>query len=66
MRGWEKSVGCPFGVERVILELLRSLPVYLQLRTYRCTALSDAMCQSTKSLCDSPLKRGLPEGAVTK
>jgi hypothetical protein len=23
-------------------------------------------CQSTKSLRDSPLKRGLPEGAVTK
>ena len=33
-----------FGVIRVIMAVGRSLPVYLQLRTYRCTARSDAMC----------------------
>jgi hypothetical protein len=32
-------------VIRVVLTVGRSLPVYPQLRTYRCTALTDAMCQ---------------------
>ena len=36
---------CPVGVKRVVPEVCWSLLVYLQLRTYRCSALSGAMCQ---------------------
>jgi hypothetical protein len=42
----------PFRVKRVILEVRRPLPVYPQLRTYRCTALSDAMCQQANRKLD--------------
>jgi hypothetical protein len=49
-------LACRQWVIRVVLTVGRSLPVYPQLRTYRCTALSDAMCQCTKSLRDSPLR----------
>jgi len=37
---------CLSWVNRVILTVGRSLPVYPQLRTYRCTARSDALCQT--------------------
>jgi hypothetical protein len=41
---------CPGWVNRVGLTLRRPLPVYPQLRTCRCTELSDAMCQKRKPL----------------
>src|ERR1700730_7653901 len=37
------------SVNRVNLAVCQPLPVYPQLRTYRCTALTDAMCQERKS-----------------
>jgi hypothetical protein len=35
-----------FGVNRVVLTVRRSLPVYSQLRIWRCVATTDAMCQT--------------------
>ena len=43
------EVKCPIWVIRVTLAVRRSLPVYRQLRTCRCTAITDAMCQHATS-----------------
>ena len=38
-------VGCRLGVISAILTVVRLLPVFPQLQTGRCTAITDAMCQ---------------------
>jgi hypothetical protein len=52
---------CPSWVNRVILARCRSLPVYSQLRTWRC-AITDAMCQSTTSNCYWPSETAAIQG----
>ena len=46
------------------MTLCRSLPVYLQLRTWRCTASTDIMCQTWKSLLSFDHLVGAPPGAT--
>jgi hypothetical protein len=42
--------GCLLRVIPTVFTVSRSLPIYHQLQTCRCTALTDGMCQPGKSL----------------
>src|ERR1700686_4714076 len=58
----QRTAGPYIRVNRVTLAVSRSLPVYTQLRTCRRAAITDAMCQTRKSLL-ACFHQALQEGA---
>ena len=52
---------CLNWVHYVVLTVVQPLPVFPHKQTFSGSVGMSQTCQSTKSLRDSPLKRGLPE-----